>query len=326
LLIIVEGPPGAGKTSLTNKLRTALGHQYGRDAVTTLYGSQNVSTDTNNKNYLSAYLEPLEGYTPGSGQHVICDEWHWALPAVKNVFNKTDAILPFGTRYVDLKLAQLGAVIVHLNPSTEVLKDRLTRRNPFTMPPMRIYQKMKEIRAQYVEFSHDSATTVLPSTASLSTIVDTATHLERQASTFNQWSHTTWPFYLGSHTPRGVLIDLDPGQYDTCYPDPHSGESYLHRALGTLPVQHREELGMLNVAHVTAESFTALMTTLKAPRILALGRAPSQYLGAVAHVTVPSHRRMRRSFPTNITEYGALLRNALKMPNGTDLMKWNPSS
>lgn len=323
----MEGPPGAGKTSLVNKLRTALGHEFGRDKVTTLHGNENTRINTDNRRYLASFLSPLESYEPASGEHIICDEWHWGYAALKNTFNRPDStcqILPYVTRYVNLKLAQVGAVVVHLNPSTEVLRQRLDRKNPFLKPNSRIAHRMGDIRQSFVKMSHDSDVTVLPSNSSLSTIVDTAKHLESRAAKFNEWSHTAWPFYLGTPTPKGVLVDLDPKKYETLYPNTHTGESFLHRGLFSLTPEQRESFGLLNVAHVTAESFISLMKALKSPRLLALGREASLFLGDVAHTVVPSPRGTRRTYPSHTQEYGAMLHTALSMPVGTDMTKWSP--
>lgn len=324
MLIIVEGPPGAGKTSLVNKLRTALAHQYGKEKVTTLYGNERTKITTDNRRYLDAFLSRLESYHPSSGDHIICDEWHWGYAAMKNTFNSTEQIQPYSTRYVNLKLAQIGAVIVHLNPASEVLRQRLDRKNPFLKPSSRIHHRMVDIRQSFIKLSHDSDVTVLPSNSSLSTIVDTAKHLESRAAKFNEWSHTAWPFYLGSTTPKGVLIDLDPKKYETLYPTPNSGESFIHRGLFSLTPEQRESFGLLNVAHVTSESFIALMKSLKAPRLLALGREASLFLGEVAHSVVPSPRSTRRTFGKHAQEYGAMLHTTLSMPTGTDMTKWSP--
>lgn len=324
MLIIVDGPPCAGKTSLVNNLRTALTHRFGKDKVTTLHGNQQTRITTDNRRYLEYFLNPLESYHPASGDHIICDEWHWSYAALKGTFNHEDRIRPYVTRYVNLKLAQLGAVIVHLNPTSEVLRQRLDRRSPFLKPNPRIHKSMVEIRQAFIKLSHDSDVTVLPSTASLTTILDTAGHLESRAAKFNTWSHTAWPFYLGTPTPKGVLIDLDPRKYETLYPAPNSGESFLHRALFSLTPEQRESFGLLNVAHVTSESFIVLMQSLKAPRLLALGREASMFLGDVAHTVVPNPRRTRRTYPTHAQEYGALLHTALSMPTGTDMTKWSP--
>lgn len=329
MFIIVEGPPCSGKTSLVDKLRTAITHLHSKDRVAVLHGSQDTSLTTSNAQYLQKYLSPLDTYAPGDRDHVICDEWHWTYAAFKNEFNLTSTILPSSVRYVNMRMAQVGAVVVHLNPSTDVLRLRVERRNPFLAPHTRVIDHLRNVRARYVNLAHDSdrELTVLPgAVASLTTILDTAKHVESKAAEFNEWSTSLWPFYVGTRDPKGILIDLNPQQYDTIYPTPNSGESYLHRALYTLPQEDRESLGMLNAAHVTAESFISLMTTLKAPKLLALGREASMYLGEVAHTVLPHHRRTRRTYPLATQQYGELIYSALSMPSGTDLTKWSPQN
>lgn len=317
----MEGPPGSGKTSLVSKLRAGLTSQYGSSMVTTLHGFEGVEQEISGPQYLDKYLNTLEDYIPGSGQHILCDGWHWGMAAFKESVTLTQHVPATLRRYVSMKLAQLGAVIVHVNPSHEVLVRRQRQANPYARLTGRVAASLPHLRKAMVSYSHDSDATVMPSTSSLAAIVSTARHVEEQAEEFIRWSPTSWTMYLGSPQPSAVLVDLEPAQYEVIYPGPHTGNLYLHKALYSLSPEKRDEIGLLNVAHVTSESFVQLMLKLGKPRILALGKDADTFLGQVAHTTLLSHRRARRAAIPYL-DYAEMLYKAISLPVGTDLTKW----
>ena len=318
MIIILEGPPGAGKTALASLLRTAI-RATSHTSLQVLHGNAGVSVTQDSNAYLSQYLAPLEDYEPGSGQHIICDEWHWTLPAYRTVFNVERPFVDAVRSYVDLKLSQLGAVIVHLNPDAEALTRRLDRRNPYLQPHRRIRDNIASIRSAYTQLMHDSRTTVLPSTASLSTILDTAKYVEERAERV----YSRWPWYLGPEKPQGLLVDVDPSDPETLYPHSRTGSSFLHAALSTNRASY-DALGMLNAVHTTPTQFVELMRVLDAPRLIALGKVASTFLSGVPHVTVPNHKYARRIASAHPEQYAQLLMDAVTTRVGSDLTDWRP--
>ncbi len=324
MLIIVEGPPCAGKSTFTFRLQQALVHTH-----------QGADIAMRGDGYLNHYLRRLEEYTPGTNEHIICDEWHWALPAYASVFSASNPVQPGVLRYLDSRLAQLGAVVAYRNPSLGILERRLTRRNIFLHPQHRITQDLEHIQAAYTALSDESLTTVLPPAAKLSNVIQTAQYVEKQATPLA----TKHPLYVGSAQPQALLVDMDPDTYETLPPINHTGASYLHKALALSapdnPRRGEEALGMVNAAYVTQTPFAALLKTLGQPKLIALGHKASAYLSALTtaypslnpHTLVPHPSKARRTYGAYALEYGQLLRGIASAPTPTapvNLLTWDP--
>lgn len=329
MLIIIEGPPSAGKSTLAYRLKQSLvkSHNYPVDSITTLHGHQGATSGMRGDDYLNLFLQRLEDYTPGGDEHIICDEWHWAHPVYSSVFTATNGVPDNLPRYIDAKLAQLGAVIVHQDPGLEMIQRRHNRKNAFLHPHYRITAHLAELQNAYTKLTHNSLTTVLPAGTKPSAIIQAAKYREKQATHLA----TQHPFYLGPTTPDAILVEVDPNTPETLSPTNYSGASFLHKALALTdphqsPMRGEDSLGMLNAAFLSPSSFVSLMQELKDPRVIALGRRTSQYLGDIPHIAVPHPIRTRRFYSSFALEYGQLIRAvaAGTYPADVDLMNWNP--
>lgn len=326
MLIIVEGPPSSGKSTLAHKLKTTLSQKHGPDSVTVLNGHANGGSRLCGERYARHFLQRLEDYVPGGDEHIICDEWHWGHPVFQQIFSPSTYVQPAVVSYVDLRLSQLGAVIVHRNPTEEVLARRLSQHNPFTQPHPRILRSLTEIKSEYYALSRRAVSTLMPPNSSPASIMQSAEYWEKKAIPLA----TQYPWYLGPPNPQAVLVELNYQSTDTLFPKNHSGEFFLHHALISAspdPSPFRT-FGLLNAAFCTPESFADLMRDLQVPKILALGSKVSQYLTDVKHTVLPNPGSTRIKHNAYMHEYGELIHSALTLPQGadTDLSGWCPPS
>lgn len=124
MLIIVEGPDGAGKSTLVNALCHALlDSRLASDVEVRKAGPPPCGSHP-----LDLYARPLLDYEPGTGRHVICDRWHvgeWVYPDIFERPSKAD--LP-SWRWLELLLMSRGALIVRATAAVDTLAENLTRR------------------------------------------------------------------------------------------------------------------------------------------------------------------------------------------------------
>src|ERR687897_2440373 len=70
LLVILEGPDGAGKSTLSRELAASLRAAYPADSISEFHKGPP------HHHPLVEYEQPLFHYRPGTGRHIICDRWH----------------------------------------------------------------------------------------------------------------------------------------------------------------------------------------------------------------------------------------------------------
>lgn len=115
MLIILEGPDCAGKTTLANRLVDAL--RVGNPADQVTYHHSDVPT----RHPVDEYVAPLLDYRPGTGQHVVCDRWHVGETVYPAVTGRVTRQTPAVAAYVELFLRSRGAIMVYCTASDEHL-------------------------------------------------------------------------------------------------------------------------------------------------------------------------------------------------------------
>lgn len=161
MLIILEGPPGVGKSDLAEALCEEIIRRHPEDAVE--IRRQGITL----AHPLDTYVLPLLDYRPHResfrresdgamvrrpGRHVICDGWHWGETVYSSVFGRpTQMTLPV-LRYIELFLASRGAYLVNLFRDAEDLADIATERGYGSPAPP--WVAMQRTIAGYLSVMH----------------------------------------------------------------------------------------------------------------------------------------------------------------------------
>lgn len=339
MLILLEGPDGAGKTTLAEKLvnfinspqviGSAILHHRGPPSEPTL---------------LEEYLLPLAGYVPGTGDHVVCDRWHLGelvYPGLLQRSSLADDRLQL--QYLQLFLASRGALVIHVDATYDTLLGRLMDR-PSTLD----YEF--QIATQRDRFRHaaHSASAVLPVATVTSyptgrTTVqlpgdpidvpaDAATDqvverlvgfaLEAERDVVRLANH---PTYVGSPRPVYLLLgDVRGGeqQFPTAFAPngPHSARYLLESLppgwLGTT---------ILGIANANEDDdLRHLWETIGQPRTLTFGtnaRAAVRAIGVRAG-SVPHPQFIKRFHHRRQKAYGEVIQKT--MLSGEDKITWRP--
>lgn len=316
MLIILEGPDCAGKSTLAQQILRYLTVKYPRDTVELIHRGPPTGHP------LDEYVVPLLDYRPNNRHHIICDRWHlgeWVYPIATG--RKTHMDLSV-LNYVELFLASKGALTVILNPGVDVVMTRYRQRGD-------ALQSDDVIRAAVTEYF-----TEIPQRHAFSLAIatsDDVVFVAREAD----WSARllTATTYVGSPDPETLLVGDVRGcmggnacQHGWSHPVngtafmPYPGTSghYLTRALGDDP----DNVAIVNACDVddVAEVWHEVYT----PNVVALGVSAHERLqeAKIPHATVPHPQFVRRFHHAANIGYGQLIQEVA----GTERneLKWRP--
>jgi adenylate kinase family enzyme len=281
MLIILEGPPGVGKSSLAEALTAEIIRRHPRDTVEILRpGIPRVHP-------LDAYVMPLLDYRPRfrhdddrelipqRRRHIICDGWHTSEAVYAEVFGRATGMTPAVYRYIEMFLVSRGAHLVSLRQDSDVLVDKALARG---------YGSPDSVTAAYrtmIKFQEAHAASVLYGgepfhhADSASLVTDTVLCAEGiERITASTESFTT---YLGPRDP-GVLIlgnARGPGirhpDVPAFMPYPSTCGLFLMEALLAWDVH--PALGHVAVANAgDVDSLADMLSYTSPTNIVALGR------------------------------------------------------
>jgi energy-coupling factor transporter ATP-binding protein EcfA2 len=126
MLILLEGPDGAGKSSLAQALNTRL-----PDATLLHAGPPT-------RHPLFEYETPIYwpmNYRPGGGRHVICDRWHLGETIYPRLLTRTSQLDVASKRHIELFLRSRGALLVLVTVDPDMLAERIDTRGDDLIKP-----------------------------------------------------------------------------------------------------------------------------------------------------------------------------------------------
>lgn len=119
MLILLEGPDGAGKTSFAAELADTIGNF---NEVRVLHKGPPTSGP------IEEYIGPLFDYMPGSGETIICDRWHVGEQVYPHILGRKTELTMLLLDQIEEFLNSLGALLIHVTAHTEDLIKHVTER------------------------------------------------------------------------------------------------------------------------------------------------------------------------------------------------------
>lgn len=122
MLIILEGPDCAGKSTLAQRTVTQLTVRYPNARIQLLHRGPP------KEHPLDEYVTPLLDYRPGREHHIVCDRWHLGELVYPRLTGRPTKMDDAVAAYVDVFLRSRGAAVFVLNPTVASLETRYDER------------------------------------------------------------------------------------------------------------------------------------------------------------------------------------------------------
>jgi hypothetical protein len=321
VLIIVDGPDCSGKSTLVNRLVMFIEQQYPGEYVRTFHRSAPTSHP------LGEYVEPLLGYRPGQGVHVVIDRWHWGESIYPGLFSRPTQMDAGVRRYIEMFLRSRGAMVVY--PQTE--PDELVRRHRLRGDAVVTETMLMRLNQEYRAVAMQTLLPVFRYRADgpgemsqrARTIIQEAGVYATTAMRLNALAT-----YVGPPRPNFLLVgDERPPRMDRDHPAfmpyaPRSG----HYLLNALRGPRLTNLGIVNANDVDDVGHAWQLLGCPA-NVVALGRLAHRRLVAleIEHAQVPHPQFMRRFYQKHRDEYGSVIADALT-DSHVDRSSWRPAT
>lgn len=318
MLIIVEGPDGAGKSTLIQRLVNELGDTNPRDKVEVLKKGPPHPT----QHPLDEYVTPLLSYRPGLGHHIICDRWHvgeWIYPEVLGRTTQADRAVWY---YTEMFLASRGALVFYPRTPVDVIKERVTRRGDDLVAVhqlAKVFAGYDYMRDQHLlPYRHWTVDT----THAVQTVLVHGRHRENMAKRLN-----TLTTYVGPPAPEWLLVgDIRIGTYDgdlrpAFMPYRSTSGHYLFSALR----RHQfTSLGVINANDVDDAVWAQYDIFHDVDTVTLGNHARGKMNGAGRdHPGVPHPQYVRRFHNKQGDAYAEAIEQARV---GKDMITWRPST
>ena len=322
MLIVVEGPDGAGKSTLVDKIARGVsngrtpcarrtGEPYARLGNGLVYGdTQVLHRGPPERHPLEEYVLDLDGYDPRYGDHVVCDRWHLGEPIYGKIYRDASVLAGAGLRYVDLYLRSRGGVTLVVNADADELERRLAERGDDYVNP----KDLRRISEAYDKFEVDltiDTTVAFDHAAGLARdAIEMAERRAKQAAVVfdatDRWLGEPIPDVLlvGDVTSPRHLRGERPTYRTPFVPYPDGSG---HALLGALPDPFWRTVALVNQAEVELGD---VWDALGRPPVVALGgnasRACADAFGS-RYAAVPHPQYVRRFFNKQLPFYGSLI-------------------
>lgn len=320
MLIILEGPDGAGKTTLARNLIDLIKSQRILDTV------QYIHAGPPNRHPIDEYLHSLTHYRPSNHEHIIIDRWHWGESVYPELLQR-ETKLDFPARWaIEAYLKRLGAVVV--------LVDQFDADYITTYAERGEYDELTRLADTKAAFAAVAATSQLPFVmynwkdprrSSRQEIVEVAAGLAanyRSLNGFITYCGPRWPQYLllGDVRHHSNLVVDAPA----FAPFPATSGHFLLKSLeSAFDLRQRESIGWANVNDV--DNPAKLWMALGKPNVVALGRNAHRRLNdlGIPHGIAPHPQFARRFHHSSQVGYGHTVAGAVTF--GRDESKWPES-
>lgn len=320
MLIILDGPDCAGKTTLADQIERYIRAKFPNDTVDRLHAGPPKSHP------LDEYVVPLLSYHPRVGHHVICDRWHIGEYIYPKLYGRRTQLNVGVQTYIEMFLASRGAVTFILAPDGRVLTARLATRGDDVANEMTMIAAWDHFRC--VDKLYDVDVRVVE-TATPDDIVSLAQGHELRAMT-----HLRFNTYVGSPVPETLILgDVrncmgglqcphkipHPKHGTALMPYPSTSGAYLWSASGL----HRD-WAVANACDT--DSAWAMWNLLGKPNVVALGQKAAKRLDdlKIPFAAVPHPQFIRRFHYASGTEYVNLINEVCGSERKE--LEWRPSS
>lgn len=302
MLIILEGPDCAGKSTLARELVDMIGRLHPEDHVSLMH------TGPPSEHALIAYAAPLLNYRPGSGRHIICDRWHIGEFVYPPIVDRPTTMDDQVAAWLDMFLQSRGALLIHCDADVEYLSNCARKRGdeesfiaqiPETnMAFTRAITRSTLRRVSVV--AHNVNTAGLAAA-----IYADALAIDRCTAPLNGYIT-----YVGPPRPTTLLLGdrrgvdglpSDHGLWPAFAPKPATSGHYLMRTLTSRALSVPRDgftLGTIGVANaVDVDDPMELWRTLGCPKVVALGlRSRGVVDDSKIAYTFANHPQYRRRF------------------------------
>jgi thymidylate kinase len=333
MLIILEGPDLAGKSTIAGQLITQLATRYPRHSTQLLHRSPPTSHP------LDEYVTPLLEYDPRGTQNIVCDRWHLGEIVYPKIKNRASSMSPAILSYVQMFLESRGAMIAIINPSESNLVKRLAERGDDHVTE----SELAAIHRRFAEMAGDPDVwferyfTFQPT---VDTLLYSATGCGKRVPPGR------YVTYVGPQAPSVLLVgdDRNCRGGDACthakvgrtdgrpthsprgpafMPYPATSGEFLMRSITGLRWHTFVPLlGLANACDV--DDIMSLWRDLYRPRVVALGVNAAARLDEVGiqHGSVPHPQFVRRFHYRSAFSYGQKILDVAA--SGEDAISWRP--
>lgn len=311
MLIILEGPDGAGKTTLAHEIVRYVGIEHKHTLEVWHRGPAT-------QHPLDEYELPLVDYRPGMSRHVICDRWHLGEAIYPTILARETRWDVAVARHIDLFLKSRGAYVVGMTAPTDELVTRLINRGDDLIEPSQLTAISYAYRMLRDEF-HVSNFMEPSGIITPRYVVGHAYPHQQPCIALNRFET-----YVGTPHPRRLLLGeirakLLPTRrgMPAFAPYPATSGHYLLTHLNA----PRLDVGLANACDV--DNPLLLWKALNRPPVVALGRRAHTQLRDmdVPHATVPHPQYIRRFHHKGGPAYADLI---MTVKSGEDMTSWRP--
>jgi hypothetical protein len=304
VLILVEGPDRAGKSTLVAKLASHLRHPAGGSELVRVHHRGPPTAHP-----IVEYEQSLWTYRPGTGRHVICDRWHLGEVVYPRVLGRESLMDDPAWFHIELFLAARGALLVHVTGDPDQLATRVAIAGPKTsgIEPKHVEQITTGFWDAFERSTLSWYQLTGPSTQDdVDAIVDLARRAERATSGL-----AGFVTYVGSPQPRALVVGDTRGDPTSDAPAfvPYRATSghFLLRSLR----DEATSLGFVNACDV--DDFKTVWDAVDRPPVVALGKNAARNVAReIAPVAELPHPQYVRRFQHGLADaYGRAIVDAI---------------